>query len=124
METEISSKAELESLAKKLSDETMRLGTLANKLCTTLGNVSDYDGIPASSAGRTLSSNLRSIMEDFNTSATNINSYISELISYDVNDFPEEDMENIETPDDIELPDLIVEGSIPKDKMEISYIKD
>lgn len=111
METEIKSKSELEMLAKKLSDETTNLGTLTNSLCTTLGSVMDYDGIPASSAGRTLSSNLKTIMEDFNTAATNINSYVSELIAYDVNDFPEEDLEDLETPDDIELPDIIPSGT-------------
>ena len=111
METEIKSKSELEMLAKKLSDETTNLGTLTNSLCTTLGSVMDYDGIPASSAGRTLSSNLKTIMEDFNTAATNINSYVSELIAYDVNDFPQEDLEDLETPDDIELPDIIPSGT-------------
>lgn len=111
METEIKSKSELETLAKKLSDETTNLGTLTNSLCTTLGSVTDYDGIPASSAGRTLSANLKTIMEDFNTAATNINSYVSELIAYDVNDFPEEDLEDLETPDDIELPDIIPSGT-------------
>ncbi len=119
METEIKSKSELEALAKKLSTETSNIGALTNSLCSTLGSVSDYDGIQASSAGRTLSSDLKSIMEDFNTTATNINSYVSELIEFDVNDFQKENFEDLESPNDIELPDIIPSGNtIPEEVTE------
>lgn len=123
METEVKSKSELETLARKLSDENVNLRTLTNTLCSTLGSVLDYNGIPASSAGRTLSSNLKTIMEDFNTATTNINSYVSELIAFDVNDFPEENIEDLETLDDIELPDIIPSGTLNSEVNNSSLIE-
>ena len=111
MGTEIKSKSELETLVKRLSNETTNLDTLTNYLCTILDSIMDYDSIPANNAGRILSSNLKNIMEDFNTAVTNINNYVSELIRCDVNDFPEEDLGDFETQDDIELPDIVPSGT-------------
>ena len=87
MASEIRSKEELASLASKLDSKTITLKDAVSKINSSLSGISDYDGINVSGKAGILDSNLNNVATDLETVVTNINTYVSELTGFDVDDF-------------------------------------
>lgn len=85
--TEISSKTELASLASDLGDKSNGIKELSDSLKSKIKSVEDYDGINVSGAANTLAANLDNVSKDLETVSTNIKSYASQILGFDVDDF-------------------------------------
>ncbi len=91
MNTEISSKSELLSLATSLKRCADNIKEQAEGIKTSSSGLSDVDGINVSGAGSTLGSSMIAAAEDFDTIADNILSYAAQINGYDINDLVESD---------------------------------
>ena len=87
MSVEIANKEELVSLASSLNTKAKDLDDSLSSLKSTLGNISDYDGINIGSAGRTLSNNLENVKTDIQTVSSNIVTYAETVTGFDIDDF-------------------------------------
>lgn len=87
MQTEVSSKYELSSLANNLIDETKDLDDSLGKLKSMVSRVRDYDSIDVSTAGNILKNNIRTVMKDLDATAKNIKNYSRGIEKLDEDDF-------------------------------------
>ena len=87
MQTEVSSKYELSSLASNLVDETKELDDSLGKLKSMVSRVRDYDNIDVSTAGNILKNNIETVMKDLNATAKNIKNYSRGIEKLDEDDF-------------------------------------
>lgn len=94
MDTEITNKDELLSLSTELTTQAENITTLAEQLKSSLSQAEDYEDFNVTQAANTLISNLDALTTDLSTVSTNINSYASQIIALDVNDFGSSSFEN------------------------------
>lgn len=87
MQTEVSSKYELSSLAGNLVDETKDLDDSLGKLKSMVSRVRDYDNIDVSTAGNILKNNIQTVMKDLDATAKNIRNYSRGIEKLDEDDF-------------------------------------
>ena len=87
MQTEVSSKYELSSLASNLVDETKELDDSLGKLKSMVSRVRDYDNIDVSTAGNILKNNIETVMKDLDAIAKNIKNYSRGIEKLDEDDF-------------------------------------
>ncbi len=87
METVISNKDELLSLATELDTKTKELIELGDELSSKIKQVEGYDEFNILEAANVLSGNIEVVTEDLNIVSTNINSYATQLIGFDIDDF-------------------------------------
>lgn len=87
MTQEITSKTEFAALAAKLSEEAVAISNDLSAIENTVDDVSDYDGMPVSSAASKISTRLTNLAEDIEVIADNIKNYILKFDEFDVNDF-------------------------------------
>ena len=87
METKISSKSELNSLASKLVSYSTELKSFVDELKTILTGIPNYEDINVSGVGSILASNMTNISSDMELIASAIQNYIIDIEEFDVYDF-------------------------------------
>jgi len=87
METKISSKSELSSLASRLMSQSAQLKSVAGELKSVLSGISNYEDINVSGAGSILASNVANIATDMDTISLSIKNYIADIEEFDKYDF-------------------------------------
>ena len=87
METKISSKSELSSLASRLTSQSTQLKSVAGELKSVLSGIPNYEDINVSGAGSILASNVASIATDMDTVSLSIKNYIADIEEFDKYNF-------------------------------------
>lgn len=87
METKISSKSELSSLASRLISQSAQLKSVAGELKSVLSGISNYEDINVTGAGSILASNVANIATDMDTVSLSIQNYINDIEEFDKYEF-------------------------------------
>lgn len=90
MEITINSKSGLSSSVDNLLNSINDANSNINSSASSLSGVSDCDGIQLSAAAQTIINNFEAVFQDFLNIANTANNYITNLIAFDIDDFPQE----------------------------------
>lgn len=88
MEIMVNSKSSLSSSVDNLLNSIDSSSSNINSSASSLDGVSDCDGIQLSAAAQTIINNFESVFQDFLNVANSANNYITNLIAFDIDDFP------------------------------------
>lgn len=102
MNTEITSKSEVDTIKSKLNTDVSNTRTYIDKVNTTLSSIESYEEFDLSSVANTISSNFNNIVTDLETISKNVSSYIDNLVLID------QDTKEIEEVDGNEFKDIAI----------------
>lgn len=88
MEIVVNSKSGLSSSVDNLLNSINDAESNVSSKTSSLSGVSDCDGIQLSAAAQTIINNFDAIFQDFLNVANSANNYITNLIAFDIDDFP------------------------------------